>query len=163
MYAKCRLLDNANKVFQQMELKDVVSWNPTVTSHSHIGRYQDALGLFENIWEEKIELDVLTWSVVISNYVMLKVIRFTIMPSKRFWTSKTTIVEMNKWLSFCLLMVFVFFFEYSCKKRLVRNIVVEARVGLDFLQQIRCMFPWYNNLNIMYCRIYLLAWKNRRK
>ncbi|CAI9271052.1 unnamed protein product [Lactuca saligna] len=68
MYAKCGLMDDANKVFEQMELKDVVSWNAMLTGHSQIGRFEDALGLIEKMREEKIELNVVTWSAVISGY-----------------------------------------------------------------------------------------------
>ncbi|XP_071687167.1 pentatricopeptide repeat-containing protein At5g16860 [Rutidosis leptorrhynchoides] len=68
MYAKCELMDDANKVFEQMKVKDVVSWNAMVTGYSQIGRCEDALGLFEKMREENIELNVVTWSAVIAGY-----------------------------------------------------------------------------------------------
>ncbi|PHU23461.1 Pentatricopeptide repeat-containing protein [Capsicum chinense] len=68
MYAKCTRLDDANKVFGLMEVKDVVSWNALVTGYSQIGRFDEALGLFERMREEEIELNVVTWSAVISGY-----------------------------------------------------------------------------------------------
>ncbi|KAI3723780.1 hypothetical protein L2E82_35538 [Cichorium intybus] len=68
MYAKCGLMDDANKVFERMESKDVVSWNAMVSGNSQIGRFEDALGLFEKMREEKIELNVVTWSAVIAGY-----------------------------------------------------------------------------------------------
>ncbi|XP_049393724.1 pentatricopeptide repeat-containing protein At5g16860 [Solanum stenotomum] len=68
MYAKCKRLDDANKVFELMEVKDVVSWNALVTGYSQIGRFDEALGLFERMREEQIDLNVVTWSAVISGY-----------------------------------------------------------------------------------------------
>ncbi|XP_052876749.1 pentatricopeptide repeat-containing protein At5g16860 [Gossypium arboreum] len=68
MYAKCRMIEQANKVFESMEVKDVVSWNVMVTGYSQAGRFEEALGLFEKMREEKIELDVVTWSAVIAGY-----------------------------------------------------------------------------------------------
>ncbi|KAK2979486.1 hypothetical protein RJ640_005401 [Escallonia rubra] len=68
MYAKCGLMDEANKVFVRMEAKDVVSWNAMVTGYSQTGRCEDALSLFERMRAENIELDVVTWSAVIAGY-----------------------------------------------------------------------------------------------
>ncbi|PHU14541.1 hypothetical protein BC332_15746 [Capsicum chinense] len=65
---KCQHLDDANKVSELMEVKDMVSWNALVTGYSQIGRFDETLGLFERMREEEIELNVVTWSVVISVY-----------------------------------------------------------------------------------------------
>ncbi|PHT42562.1 Pentatricopeptide repeat-containing protein [Capsicum baccatum] len=67
-HPKCKRLDNANKIFELMEVKNVVSWNALVTGYSQIGRFDETLGLFERMREEKIELNVVTWSVVILGY-----------------------------------------------------------------------------------------------
>ncbi|KAI5669307.1 hypothetical protein M9H77_19160 [Catharanthus roseus] len=68
MYAKCGLIDEAERIFRRMEVKDVVTWNAMVTGYSQIGRYADALSLFEKMREEGIQLNVITWSAVISGY-----------------------------------------------------------------------------------------------
>lgn len=68
MYAKCGMLDEASTVFSLMDVKDVVSWNAMVTGYSQVGRFEDALGLFEKMEEQKIELNVVTWSAVIAGY-----------------------------------------------------------------------------------------------
>lgn len=68
MYAKCGKMDEANRVFNRMKVKDVVSWNAMVTGYSQIGRYEDALSLFVRMREENIELDVVTWTAVIAGY-----------------------------------------------------------------------------------------------
>ncbi|PHU22657.1 hypothetical protein BC332_07764 [Capsicum chinense] len=51
-----------------MEVKYVVSWNALVTGYSQIRRFDEALGLFERMREEEIELNVVTWSVVLLGY-----------------------------------------------------------------------------------------------
>ncbi|CAN4085465.1 unnamed protein product [Withania somnifera] len=68
MYAKCKRLDDANEVFELMEVKDVVSWNALVTGYSQIGRFDEALGLFERMREHEIDLNVVTWTAVISGH-----------------------------------------------------------------------------------------------
>ncbi|OMO77537.1 hypothetical protein COLO4_25105 [Corchorus olitorius] len=68
MYAKCGMMDEANKVFERMKVKDVVSWNAMVTGYSQIGRFEEALGLVKKMKEENIELDVVTWSAMIAGY-----------------------------------------------------------------------------------------------
>ncbi|GMI93942.1 hypothetical protein like AT5G16860 [Hibiscus trionum] len=68
MYAKCGMIEQANKVFDRMKVKDVVSWNAMVTGYSQAGRFDEALSFFEKMSEEKIELDVVTWSAVIAGY-----------------------------------------------------------------------------------------------
>uniref|UniRef100_A0A7N0T3L6 DYW domain-containing protein n=1 Tax=Kalanchoe fedtschenkoi TaxID=63787 RepID=A0A7N0T3L6_KALFE len=68
MYAKCEKMDEAMRVFEGMETRDVVSWNAMVTGFAQIGRYEDALDLFERMRESEIELNVVTWSAVIAGY-----------------------------------------------------------------------------------------------
>ncbi|WCJ37285.1 Pentatricopeptide repeat-containing protein At5g16860 [Euphorbia peplus] len=68
LYAKCGMMNEANKVFERMQEKDVVSWNSMVTGYSQIGRFEDALGLFKKMRTEKIDLDVVSWSAVIAGY-----------------------------------------------------------------------------------------------
>ncbi|PHT38199.1 hypothetical protein CQW23_21772 [Capsicum baccatum] len=65
---KYKHLDYANRVFELMEVKYVVSWNTLVTGYSQIRRFDEALGLFERMREEEIELNVVTWSVVILGF-----------------------------------------------------------------------------------------------
>ncbi|KAL1329809.1 hypothetical protein HN51_046993 [Arachis hypogaea] len=68
MYAKCGKMDQANKVFERMKLKDVVSWNAMVTGYSQTGMFGDALSLFEQMRQENIKLDVVTWTAVIAGF-----------------------------------------------------------------------------------------------
>lgn len=68
VYAKCGMMDDALKVFDRMQVKDVVSWNAMVTGYSKNGNFEDALSLFKKMRKENIELNVVTWSAVISGY-----------------------------------------------------------------------------------------------
>ncbi|KAL0559867.1 hypothetical protein IC582_000247 [Cucumis melo] len=68
MYAKCSKMNEANKVFERIKKKDVVSWNAMVTGYSQIGSFDSALSLFKMMQEEDIKLDVITWSAVIAGY-----------------------------------------------------------------------------------------------
>nr|GMD26573.1 pentatricopeptide repeat-containing protein At5g16860 [Ipomoea batatas] len=54
MYGRCGALDHAHKVFDEMIVKDVVSWNAMVTGYSQIGRFTEALGLFERMRDQEI-------------------------------------------------------------------------------------------------------------
>ncbi|XP_026389171.1 pentatricopeptide repeat-containing protein At5g16860-like [Papaver somniferum] len=68
MYAKCKMMDHAKKVFDVMEDKDVVTWNAMVTAYSQSGSFKDVLLLVEKMKEKRIEMDVVTWSAVIAGY-----------------------------------------------------------------------------------------------
>lgn len=68
MYAKCGMMEEARKVFDRMECKDVVSWNAMVTGCAQSGNFGDALHLFERMRKENITLNVVTWSAVIAGY-----------------------------------------------------------------------------------------------
>nr|CAD1824506.1 unnamed protein product [Ananas comosus var. bracteatus] len=68
VYAKCGVMEGACKVFNTMEVKDVVSWNAMVTGYSQNGNFDDALELFEKMREDNIALNVVTWSAMIAGY-----------------------------------------------------------------------------------------------
>ncbi|KAL8093512.1 hypothetical protein AgCh_035399 [Apium graveolens] len=53
MIAKCELMDEVNKVSKRMKVNDVVSWNAMVIGYSQVGRFEDALSLFEMMKVEK--------------------------------------------------------------------------------------------------------------
>ncbi|CAL1352602.1 unnamed protein product [Linum trigynum] len=68
LYAKCAMMNEANKVFERMQEKDVVSWNAMVTGYAQTGQFESALSLFEKMRKDDIELDVVSWSAVIAGY-----------------------------------------------------------------------------------------------
>ena len=103
IYAKCGMMEEANKVFERMKVKDVVSWNAMVTGYSQIGRFDDALGLFEKIQEEKIELNVVTWSAVIAGYAQRGLGReaLDVFRQMRLFGSEPNVVTVVSLLSGC--------------------------------------------------------------
>lgn len=52
MYAKCGCLDNAMKVFEDMPLKNEVSWNAMISALAFHGRATEALSLFKRMIKE---------------------------------------------------------------------------------------------------------------
>ncbi|XP_074346920.1 pentatricopeptide repeat-containing protein At5g16860-like [Apium graveolens] len=70
IYTKFELMDKVSKVFKRMKVKDVVSWNTMGTGYSQVGRFEDALSLFERMKMETIDLNVVTWSALIGEWVL---------------------------------------------------------------------------------------------
>jgi pentatricopeptide repeat protein len=66
MYAKCGEMRDADKVFERMLLLGML-WLLVILKLVDLS-FEDALSLFGKMREEKIELDVVTWSSVISGY-----------------------------------------------------------------------------------------------
>ncbi|CAF2095642.1 unnamed protein product [Brassica napus] len=57
MYAKCRHVVDARKVFDEITEKDMVSWNSMIAGYSLAGKAEDAVGLFRRMEEEGVEPD----------------------------------------------------------------------------------------------------------
>ncbi|XP_042031597.1 pentatricopeptide repeat-containing protein At2g34400-like [Salvia splendens] len=53
MYAKCGNLEYASRVFEDMPVRNEVSWNTIISAHAFNGRAEDALTLFQRMLEEK--------------------------------------------------------------------------------------------------------------
>ncbi|KAG9157298.1 hypothetical protein Leryth_004937 [Lithospermum erythrorhizon] len=71
MYAKCGLMVKAERVFEGIKMKDVVSWTAMVTGYSQTGQFDDALSFFKRMKEGNIELDVVAWSAVIAGFAQI--------------------------------------------------------------------------------------------
>ncbi|GAV61831.1 PPR domain-containing protein/PPR_1 domain-containing protein/PPR_2 domain-containing protein, partial [Cephalotus follicularis] len=65
MYGCCRVLGLARKVFDEMEERDLVSWNSLICGYSQCNMYQQVLGLFNAMQEADIKADALTMVKVI--------------------------------------------------------------------------------------------------
>lgn len=52
MYAKCGSLDDALRVFEEMPVKNEVSWNAMISAFAFHGRAQEALSLFQRMSRE---------------------------------------------------------------------------------------------------------------
>ncbi|KAB1224894.1 hypothetical protein CJ030_MR1G008832 [Morella rubra] len=73
MYGRCVWHDHEKQAqihdgYEDVMVKDVVSWNAMVTGYSQIGRFEDVLALFKKMRENNIELNVVTWSAVIAGH-----------------------------------------------------------------------------------------------
>lgn len=66
MYAKCGVLEAANRVFLTMPYVDSVSWNAMIAALGQHGYGVQALGLYEQMLKEDIEPDGITFRNIIS-------------------------------------------------------------------------------------------------
>ncbi|KAM7256352.1 hypothetical protein ACFE04_012093 [Oxalis oulophora] len=65
MYASCRRLDYALKVFDEMIDRDLVSWNSLICGYSQVGKHKEVLGLFNSMRDANVDADKVTLSKVI--------------------------------------------------------------------------------------------------
>ncbi|KFK33588.1 hypothetical protein AALP_AA5G033300 [Arabis alpina] len=66
MYSKCGSLQDARKVFDVMESKSLPTWNSMITSLGVHGFGEEALSLFEQMEEEGVEPNAITFVGVLS-------------------------------------------------------------------------------------------------
>lgn len=66
MYAKFKSLTNARCVFEEMTMKDVVSWTSMITGYSECGYGEEALRLFEQMLQEGVNPDKVIFFGVLS-------------------------------------------------------------------------------------------------
>ncbi|KAG9448681.1 hypothetical protein H6P81_008646 [Aristolochia fimbriata] len=65
MYIKCSEMDYAHKVFNQMALRDTVSWNAILFGYSGCG----LMGLAQDLFDSMPERDVISWNSLICGYL----------------------------------------------------------------------------------------------
>jgi len=66
MYAKCRSLNNARRLFDKMSERNVVSWTAMISGYSHRGYAAEALALFD----EMQIVDVIPDSVTLASVLL---------------------------------------------------------------------------------------------
>ncbi|XP_042431899.1 pentatricopeptide repeat-containing protein At2g02750 [Zingiber officinale] len=66
MYCKCSLVEQAHRVFQQMEDRNLVTWNTMISGFLCHGDVHSALSLFHQLRVERISPDAVTWNILIS-------------------------------------------------------------------------------------------------
>ncbi|ERN01505.1 hypothetical protein AMTR_s00002p00270380 [Amborella trichopoda] len=57
MYSKCGKMDNANRVFEKMPTKDVISWTAMISGYAQNSMHLKALEFFEEAQSEGIPID----------------------------------------------------------------------------------------------------------
>ncbi|XP_057491149.1 pentatricopeptide repeat-containing protein At3g51320-like [Actinidia eriantha] len=65
LYACCGLIDFARKVFVEMSLRDLVSWNSIVDGYAKVGE----LGIAHKLFDEMPQRNVISWNVMITGYL----------------------------------------------------------------------------------------------
>ncbi|CAN6455839.1 unnamed protein product [Victoria cruziana] len=68
MYAKCRCIKYARRVFVEMPEKNVVSWSAMIASHVKHGRVQDALEIFREMMDAGISPNSVTLVSVVQGF-----------------------------------------------------------------------------------------------
>ncbi|CAM6062806.1 unnamed protein product [Sphagnum tenellum] len=66
MYAKCGSMEDAKRVFNEMPLRDVVSWNTILGGFAMHGHGNEALTYFEQMCEEGVQPDGITFVCLLS-------------------------------------------------------------------------------------------------
>ncbi|KAI3733004.1 hypothetical protein L1987_64218 [Smallanthus sonchifolius] len=65
MYAKCGNIEDARKVFDEMPMRNVVSWSGMIYGYAQLGENEEALWLFKQAFFEKFEVNDFTFTSVI--------------------------------------------------------------------------------------------------
>ncbi|KAH8962376.1 hypothetical protein BDL97_05G099200 [Sphagnum fallax] len=66
MYAKCGGIKDAERVFNRMATRDVVSWNAMLVGYAMHGHAKEALEHFESMCQEGIAIDKITFLALLS-------------------------------------------------------------------------------------------------
>ncbi|OVA06991.1 Pentatricopeptide repeat [Macleaya cordata] len=68
MFIKCGKMDIARRMFEEMEFKDVVTWNMMVSGYASMGDFKQALNYFESMKLAGVKPDRITWNSIIAGY-----------------------------------------------------------------------------------------------
>ena len=75
MYAKCRSLNNARRLFDKMSERNVVSWTAMISGYSHHGYAAEALALFDEMQIVDVIPDSVTLASVLLACANLRALR----------------------------------------------------------------------------------------
>ncbi|OMO55547.1 hypothetical protein CCACVL1_27203 [Corchorus capsularis] len=70
-YLKFLFMEDAEKVFDELLVRDVVLWNAMVNGYAQIGRFHEALGIFRKMCSEAVEISSFTVTGVLSVFAMM--------------------------------------------------------------------------------------------
>ncbi|GAB4829082.1 hypothetical protein Ancab_018744 [Ancistrocladus abbreviatus] len=65
MYSKCGFMDSAYLIFDQLQDKSVIAWNSLLCGLAQNGKYFEAIGLFDHMYSNQLEMNEVTFSSVI--------------------------------------------------------------------------------------------------
>ncbi|MQM15303.1 hypothetical protein Taro_048245 [Colocasia esculenta] len=68
MYSKCGQVDYAKDIFDQMQIKDIVSWIAMMFGYAAHGLGEDAVALFSRMCENHVKADSISFLAVLSAY-----------------------------------------------------------------------------------------------
>eukprot|EP01018_Ginkgo_biloba_P036666 Gb_31696 [translate_table: standard] len=68
MYAKCGIVEDARRRFDEMSQRDVISWNALIAGYAKDDRGVEAVKLYQKMQLEGIKPDVITWNGMIAGY-----------------------------------------------------------------------------------------------
>ncbi|KAI5080387.1 hypothetical protein GOP47_0005866 [Adiantum capillus-veneris] len=67
LYGKSGSLQEANRIFEEMKVKDVIAWNTLIKSHVEHGRTKNLLNLFERMKKEGVTPNRATYICILSS------------------------------------------------------------------------------------------------
>ncbi|EOY26070.1 Pentatricopeptide repeat (PPR) superfamily protein, putative [Theobroma cacao] len=70
-YLKFLFTEDAEKVFDELLVRDVVLWNAMVNGYAQVGRFDEALGMFRKMCLEGVEMSSFTVTGVLSVFAMI--------------------------------------------------------------------------------------------
>ncbi|KAK6272563.1 hypothetical protein POUND7_009646 [Theobroma cacao] len=66
LYFKCGNVNSAENIFKMMLKTDLVSWNIMISGYVSIGKFFDALGIYENMMKAGVNPDAVTFTSVLA-------------------------------------------------------------------------------------------------
>ncbi|XWS14174.1 hypothetical protein CRYUN_Cryun36dG0100800 [Craigia yunnanensis] len=70
-YLKFIFMKDAEKVFDELLVRDVVLWNAMVNGYAQVGQFDEALGVFSKMCSEGVEMSSFTVTGVLSAFAMI--------------------------------------------------------------------------------------------
>ncbi|KAL3821517.1 hypothetical protein ACJIZ3_007422 [Penstemon smallii] len=61
LYAKCGYIDFAYRIFSQMQVKNLISWNSMISGFAQNGRGEESVKIFNQMIEERVKPDCITF------------------------------------------------------------------------------------------------------
>ncbi|XP_027338964.1 pentatricopeptide repeat-containing protein At5g04780, mitochondrial-like [Abrus precatorius] len=75
MYSKCEMMDDARRAFDLMQKKDIIVWNALISGYSQFGDDSEAVSLFSKMYNEDVDFNQTTLSMVLKSVASLQAIK----------------------------------------------------------------------------------------